>query len=254
MIFKSLYRQIKEVFMKFLITTSFFLSAILATGCATQVNNYFEFETRKISPLKEEHFEKSVYIKSISDNRKFIEAESSIHPYLQTISQYTPDKNKTKEEIIGRNQTISPCTEEKSIASCTADATSYSSLGENLCFKNMKAKEILKLTIEKGFEDAGYKVISYSSDITANTVVIDAIVDRFWYWLDYNGTDRFASSEITISFNAINKNTGKHNSFKISNKYSIDILNFMSPLKNTVENSLIEYSKLISKTIPEKIK
>ena len=117
----------------------------------------------------------------------------------------------------------------------------------------MKAKEILKLTIEKGFEDAGYKVISYSSDITANTVVIDAIVERFWYWLDYNGTDRFASSEITISFNAINKNTGKHNSFKISNKYSIDILNFMSPLKNTVENSLIEYSKLISKTIPEKI-
>ena len=221
----------------------------LTAGCTTQVNHYMDFETRQFSPLKEKYSSKTVFINSITDNRQFIEAETTIQPETQSISSYTPDKNDTKGRIIARNQTISPCTEEKSVANCTANSKSYSALGENLCFKEKSSKEYVKLAIEKGFEDAGYKVLSHSSDVTETSLVIDVSLERFWYWLDYQDTDRVAYNEIISSFKVYDKKTNKTKTFKISNTTTMEVLDFMNPLKGTVGNSLVEYARIVTNNI-----
>lgn len=228
-------------------------SSLLITGCTTQVDNYFNFDQKQFSPLKEKHSAKTVFIQSITDNRTFAEAESTIHPEQQTISSYTPDKALTKAKIVARNQTISPCTAEESVANCTANAKSYSALGENLCFRDQAAKEYVKLAIEKGFEDAGYKVLSYNTDVTETSVILDLTLDRFWYWLDYKDVDRVAYTEVIVSFKAFNKATKKTSNFKISNISSMNVLNFMSPLKGSIESSLVEYSHVVQNNINKQI-
>ena len=200
------------------------------SGCTTQVDNYFEVETRQFSPLKENTSAKTVYINSITDNRTFIEAESTITPNVETLSHYTANKKATKERIIARNQTISPCTVEKSVANCTANSKS------------------------KGFEDAGYKVLSHKTDITETSVIVDVSLDRYWYWLDYNGTDRIAYNEIISSFKTYNKKTGKTSTFKVSNTTTLAVPDFMNPLKGRIESSLKEYAAVISKNVNTLVK
>ena len=224
------------------------------SGCTTQVDNYFEVETRQFSPLKENTSAKTVYINSITDNRTFIEAESTITPNVETLSHYTANKKATKERIIARNQTISPCTVEKSVANCTANSKSYSALAENLCFKKFPAKEYVKKKKKKGFEDAGYKVLSHKTDITETSVIVDVSLDRYWYWLDYNGTDRIAYNEIISSFKTYNKKTGKTSTFKVSNTTTLAVPDFMNPLKGRIESSLKEYAAVISKNVNTLVK
>ncbi len=236
-----------------LLIGSLAVSLFVTTGCTTQVDHNFEFETKNISPIKDSNAVKTVFIKNNTDSRSFTQAESTIHPEVMTISSYTPDPAYTKERIIARNQSASSCSADNSVAGCTADATTFSSLAENLCFKQYPAKTYIKLAVERGMEKAGYRVLTRETDINKYTLVVDLSVDRFWYWVDYNADDRMAHADITVTFHTKDEGTGAERNFKISNRLDMKVLGFMSPLKNTVESALINYGDTLAKNIQKRL-
>lgn len=228
-----------------------FLLSIFFIGCTTKIDNFFEFDTEDFKPSKEGKHTKTVFIRNIKDSRKFVFAESTLTPEMQSISSYSPDKLYSKKRIVAREQILSLCSAEDSVANCTASANSFSSLSQNLCFKENDAIYYIKLSIEKGFELAGYQVLDYEDQKTSNTLIVDANLERFWYWIDYTNEDKFAHNEIIVNFST-NQNGIKH-SFKIGNHLTTKTYAFLNPLKNTVNQSLVEYSNLLGVKLKEKL-
>lgn len=227
---------------------------MIGTGCTTMVDSNFEFNLKNISPINESDAVQTVFVKSIRDERQFAVAESTIHPEQMTISSYSPDPSYTKERIVARNQTASSCSTDNSVAGCTADADTFSALGENLCFKQYPATTYVKLAVEKGLENAGYRILHRETDINKYTLVVDLKVERFWYWVDYSGDDRFAHADIAVTFHTRDEGSGAQRNFKISNQLNMKVPGFMNPLKSTVESALIDYSDTIAKNIHQRLK
>lgn len=236
-----------------LILGSLIAALFITTGCSSPVDQTFEFETKNIKPTLESNSVKTMYIRSFNDSRNFDIAESTIHPEQMTISSYSPDQSYTKSRIIARNQSASACSSNNSVAGCTAEAKTFSSLAENLCFREYPAKEYVKLAIEKGMEQAGYRILSRETDINKYTLVLDLTLNRFWYWIDYDTDDRYAHTDIEVSFHTKDENNGSERNFKISNRLNMKVLGFMSPLKGTVESALVDYSETLAKNIQQRL-
>jgi hypothetical protein len=58
-----------------------------------------------------------------------------------------------------------------------------------------------------------------------------------------------AYNEIISSFKVYDKKTNKTKTFKISNTTTMEVLDFMNPLKGTVGSSLVEYARIVTNNI-----
>lgn len=224
-------------------------SALIVSGCTTSVDQPFELETDDFAPTMQSEAVKTVYVHPASNARQFSRAESTIHPEQMTYSSYTTDLNYTKSRIIARSQTASSCTATNSVAGCTADASTFSSLAENICFKDNVAAYYVEEAVKRGYEDAGYRVLTRKTDINKYTTEVKIRVEKFWYWVDYQGEDRHVHTDIVAVFDTTDHETGGTHSFKISNRYDTKVPGFMNPMKGTLNSALTEYAGTVRKNL-----
>ncbi len=226
--------------------------AMLA-GCTTPIDQPFELETGDFAPLMQSEAVNTAYVHPATDVRHLTAAESTIHPEEMTYSSYTPDLSYTKSRIIARSQTPTACTATDSVASCTADATTFSSLAENICFKDMAAARYVEEAVKRGLEDAGYRILVRETDINRYTTEIRLKIEKFWYWVDYQGDERHVHTEISAVFDTRDHSTGEKRSFRIKNHYQSKVPGFMNPMKGTVNSALTEYARTVSANIAKSL-
>lgn len=224
-------------------------TALVISGCTTSVDQPFELETEDFAPTMQSEAVNTVYVHTATDARHFTKAESTIHPEQMTYSSYTTDPDYTKSRIIARSQTASSCTATSSVAGCTADATTFSSLAENICFKDHEAAYYIEEAVKRGYEDAGYRVLTRKTDVNKYTTEVKIRVERFWFWVDYIGDDRHVHTDIVAVFDTTDHRTGQTHSFKISNRYDTKVPGFMNPMKGTVNSALTEYAGTVRKNL-----
>ena len=191
----------------------------------------------------------TVYVHPATDSRHITAAESTIHPEDMTYSSYTDDVAYTKRKIIARAQTPVSCTATDSVASCTADATTFSSLAENILVKDGQAAGYVREAVLKAYEDAGYRVLTRETDINKYTTEVKLKVEKFWYWVDYQGEDRHVHTDIVAVFDTTDHHSGKKESFRIKNRYDSKVPGFMNPMKGTVNSALVLFAETVQKKV-----
>ncbi len=232
-----------------IIPTLGILGGLVLSGCSTPVDQTFEFDTEDFAPLMQSEAVNTVYVHPAKDIRQFVKAESTIHPEQMTYSSYTTDASYTKSHIVARGQTAASCTSTDSVAGCSAEATTFSSLAENICFKEYPAAHYIEEAVKRGFEDAGYRILTRNTDVNKYTTEVTIKVEKFWYWVDYQGEDRHVHTDIIVAFDTVDHQSGAKHSFRIKNHYQTKVLGFMSPLKGTVNSALTQYADTIKKNI-----
>lgn len=136
----------------------------LGTGCAT---------SRDVTRLEIPQAEstgpaagKSVYIRSVKDNRRFEEAPSD--PAVPSL---------------GHGGATAASASDRLHAIARKRNTYGKALGDILLDETQTVETVVADTLKSAYRGMGYTVVDSANALPANTVVLDVKVDRFWAWM-----------------------------------------------------------------------
>lgn len=106
---------------------------------------------------------KTVFINPVSDNRRFEDKPKS--PNIPSLDPGKVQNGEIKSRAIGRKR------------------NSYGkALGDILLKEGVTAQALTTASITQAFSESGYRVLTDKSEVTADTVMVDSVIDQFWSW------------------------------------------------------------------------
>jgi len=158
---------------------------ILLSGCATNrgVVSLQIPKANKPTRLNDE----SIFIKSVTDNRIFQEKPSS--PDIPSLGFGGADSSSTdiKKRAIARKRN-----------------TYGKALGDILLEENQTVESIIKDSLIQSFYELGYDVIGKKDNVDAETIIVEASIEKFWAWMNPGFWAITISSEIETIITATN--------------------------------------------------
>ncbi len=152
-----------------------FAAAIILTGCATSRSVLdVQLPTGQASPANG----KQVYINSVTDKRAF-----QIKPPTPDIPSLDPSE--------GQNDSI------KSRAVGRKRNGYGKAMGDMLVKEGDTVQSLTYKSIREAFIEKGYNVVSNKDQITKDTYIVDASIDKFWAWMNPGFWSITLSSEIS---------------------------------------------------------
>jgi|AP12_2_1047962.scaffolds.fasta_scaffold08460_3 hypothetical protein len=146
-------------------------------GCATNRGIVtLQVPESKMSPQTNG---KSIFIKSVTDNRVFEEKPNS--PEIPSLG-------------FGGTNAASIETKKRAIA---RKRNSYGkALGDILLDQNQTVETIIADSLKKSFYDLGYKILFDKANLEKDTIIIDVSIEKFWSWMNPGFWAITLSSEI----------------------------------------------------------
>jgi hypothetical protein len=134
------------------------------TGCAT--NRGIVSLQQSVSATPSQSIGKEVFVRSVTDNREFQE-----HPKTQDIPSLgfegsSATSSDIKKRAIGRKRN-----------------TYGKAMGDILLEESQTVESVISDSLRRSFGDLGYTVLKNEQDITANTLVIDSSIQKFWAYM-----------------------------------------------------------------------
>lgn len=164
--------------MKFKTLALAILLPLLLNACAT---NRGIVNLNVPKPIQAKYNGETIFIKSVVDKRVFEEKPSS--PDVPSLG-------------FGGSQQASAELKKRAIARKRNGFGK--AMGDILLKDGETVESVIKDSLSRSFTELGYKVISEKSQITKNTIVVDASIDKFWSWMNMGFWTLKLTSEIDV--------------------------------------------------------
>lgn len=151
------------------------LLALATTGCATS-RSVLDIQVPSSTVAASNG--KKVYVNSITDNRTFQEKPST--PEIPSLDPSEDQSEAIKSRAIGRKRN-----------------GFGKALGDMLLKDGESVQTITYKSIQEAFLEKGYTVLSNKEDVTKDTYVVNATIDKFWAWMNPGFWQISLSSEIS---------------------------------------------------------
>jgi hypothetical protein len=143
------------------------LSAVLLlsmTGCAT--NRGIVSLQQPVSATPSQSNGKKVFIRSVTDNREFQE-----HPKTQDIPS------------LGFEGSSAASADIKKRAIARKRNSFGKAIGDILLEEDQTVESVIGNALKRSFGDLGYNVLKNEQEITADTLVVDSSIQKFWAYM-----------------------------------------------------------------------
>jgi len=140
-----------------------FISVLFLTGCATS-RSVIDVPL-PVSERVSKSNGKEIYINSVTDERLF-EIKPS-EPNTPSLDPSEEQGDKIKLRAIARKRN-----------------TYGMGLGDILLPEGKTVNQLIDATLRQAFVENGYKVISSKEQITNNTYIVDAQINKLWSWMN----------------------------------------------------------------------
>jgi hypothetical protein len=152
-----------------------FAAAIILTGCATS-RSVLDVQVPTGQAIAASG--KQVYINSVTEKRDF-----QVKPPTPDIPSLDPSEDQNdsiKSRAVGRKR------------------NGYGkAMGDMLVKEGETVQSITYKSIREAFVEKGYSVLSNKDQITQDTYIVDATIDKFWAWMNPGFWSITLSSEIS---------------------------------------------------------
>ncbi len=177
------------------------LIAIVATGCATCQSNL----DVQIPKTQNAQFNgKQVFINSVADKRAF-----QVNPPNPDIPSLDPSEDQNEQiklRAIGRKRN-----------------GFGKALGDMLLKEGETVQSLTNQSIQQAFTEKGYTVLSSKDQVTKDTYIVDANIQKFWAWMNPGFWQITLSSEIStdLAIKAPKGATSQQISVKAADGYQV---------------------------------
>ncbi len=151
--------------------------SLLLGGCAT--NRGIVSLQIPESSMATQSNGKTIFIKSVTDNRSFQQKPSS--PDIPSLGFGGAENasNELKKRAIARKR------------------NAYGkALGDILLEENQTVESIIRKSLTKSFHELGYEVIAKKENLKEDTIIVDTSIEKFWSWMNPGFWAITLSSEI----------------------------------------------------------
>ena len=157
-----------------IIAAAFFCLTLV--GCATN-RSALDLSLPASTPAAQQNG-KTVYINTALDKRIFQTAPSS--PDIPSLDPSEDQNDKIKLRALGRKR------------------NSYGkALGDILLTEGNTVETMTSASISQAFSESGYRVITNKNEVSSETVIVDANINKFWAWMNPGFWAIALSSEIS---------------------------------------------------------
>lgn len=132
---------------------------------------------------------KEIFIKSVTDNRVFKEKPTS--PNIPSLG-------------FGGSKQASEALKKRAIA--RKRNTYGKAMGDIILKEDQTVQLVIKDSLARSFTELGYKVIDKETQITKNTIIAEASIDKFWSWMSPGFWTLGLTSEIEVKIMLKNGN------------------------------------------------
>jgi hypothetical protein len=140
-----------------------FTVLLILGGCATS-RSELDIAAPVPSELQQSNG-KTVFINYSADKRNFEEKPRS--PSIPSLDPGRAQSEEIKLRALGRKRN-----------------TYGKALGDILLKDGVTVETLTAASIAKAFNDRGYRVLNDRSEATADTLIVDSNIDRFWAWMN----------------------------------------------------------------------
>lgn len=177
------------------------LIAIVATGCATSRSN-LDVQIPKAQNAQSNG--KQVFINSVADKRAF-----QLNPPNPDIPSLDPSEDQNEQiklRAIGRKRN-----------------GFGKALGDMLLKEGETVQSLTNQSIQQAFTEKGYTVLSSKDQVTKDTYIVDANIQKFWAWMNPGFWQITLSSEIStdLAIKAPKGATSQQISVKAADGYQV---------------------------------
>jgi uncharacterized lipoprotein YajG len=177
------------------------LIAIVATGCATSRSN-LDVQIPKAQNAQSNG--KQVFINSVADKRAF-----QVNPPNPDIPSLDPSEDQNEQiklRAIGRKRN-----------------GFGKALGDMLLKEGETVQSLTNQSIQQAFTEKGYTVLSSKDQVTKDTYIVDANIQKFWAWMNPGFWQITLSSEIStdLAIKAPKGATSQQISVKAADGYQV---------------------------------
>lgn len=177
------------------------LIAIVATGCATSRSN-LDVQIPKTQNAQSNG--KQVFINSVADKRAF-----QVNPPNPDIPSLDPSEDQNEQiklRAIGRKRN-----------------GFGKALGDMLLKEGETVQSLTNQSIQQAFTEKGYTVLSSKDQVTKDTYIVDANIQKFWAWMNPGFWQITLSSEIAtdLAIKAPKGATSQQISVKAADGYQV---------------------------------
>jgi hypothetical protein len=177
------------------------LIAIVATGCATSRSN-LDVQITKAQNAQSNG--KQVFINSVADKRAF-----QVNPPNPDIPSLDPSEDQNEQiklRAIGRKRN-----------------GFGKALGDMLLKEGETVQSLTNQSIQQAFTEKGYTVLSSKDQVTKDTYIVDANIQKFWAWMNPGFWQITLSSEIStdLAIKAPKGATSQQISVKAADGYQV---------------------------------
>lgn len=178
-----------------------FATIIALTGCATS-RSVLDVQVPS-SPAVQANGKK-VYVNSVTDNRGFQANPST--PDIPSLDPSEDQSDAIRSRAIGRKR------------------NGYGkALGDMLLKDGETVQTLTFKSIQEAFSQKGYTVLTRKEDVTKDTYVVDANIDKFWAWMNPGFWSITLSSEVStdLSIKSGKTTTPQKVSVKAADGYQV---------------------------------
>lgn len=173
----------------------FFISfSILLSGCA-QIRTDVNVDTSYLTLKSPQSSSKSVFIRSLEDNRKFVPGTKD-----PSVPSLKPVNKNAQDHMIGRKR------------SAFGAAIGWISL-----VPEQTVTDLIRKIIAQSYIDNGFQVVSDKGQINSNTINIDISINKLWAWMDLGAWTATGNHEIEVDL------TDNKGTFTIYSKHSEEL-------------------------------
>lgn len=175
--------------------------AIVVTGCATSRSS-LDVQIPKSQNTQSNG--KQVYINSVSDKRTF--QVSPPNPDIPSLDPSEDQNEQVKLRAIGRKRN-----------------GFGKALGDMLLKEGETVQSLTNQSIQQAFTEKGYTVLSSKDQVTKDTYIVDANIQKFWAWMNPGFWQITLSSEIStdLAIKAPKGATSQQISVKAADGYQV---------------------------------
>ena len=175
--------------------------ALVITGCATSRSN-LDVQIPKAENAQSNG--KQVYINSVSDKRTF--QVSPPNPDIPSLDPSEDQNEQIKLRAIGRKRN-----------------GFGKALGDMLLKEGETVQSLTNQSIQQAFTEKGYTVLSSKDQVTKDTYIVDANIQKFWAWMNPGFWQITLSSEIAtdLAIKAPKGATSQQISVKAADGYQV---------------------------------
>lgn len=177
------------------------LLTLMFVGCATNRSS-LEIQTPKKNQTQSNG--KQIYVNSVVDKRTFQISPPS--PDIPSLDPSEDQSDQIKARAIGRKRN-----------------GFGKALGDILLKDGQTVQSLTERSIKQAFEEKGYTIVESRNNVTKNTFVVDANINKFWAWMNPGFWQITLSSEISTELTIKNQNapTVKQVNIKASDGYQV---------------------------------